>query len=582
MIDHMNRTMQKHIVTIEDPIEFLHRDRNCIINQREVGQDTASFKRALRRVLRQDPDVILVGEMRDEETVHTALSAAETGHLVLSTLHTVDAPETVNRIIDFFPPHQQQQARAMIAGTLKGIVSQRLVKTADGQGRVACCEIMVMTGRVHDMILDPKLTGQLPEVVAEGGYYGMQTFDQHLLKHLQAGRITYEEAMRAATSPHDFKLMVAAVGPIADLPTQPSPRPSRSPRPARRCRRRSPRRRPRRRRRRLRRPASRTSRAVDSRRPVGRGAGRVVPTFHGPLRRIVTRTLKAFYDDQMTHHAAALTYYALMSLFPAVLLALSLLGLVGQYPQTYDALLDYLTDVVPASLVEPLDSSLRSAFQAKGTATTTLVISVGLALYGTTGVLEAARRALNVVFDVSNGRSFLRRKLVDVGSTIVLMALILVCLVLAFVGGGLAEDLLGYLGLGEGVSRLWNQLRWPAAVLVAMGVFSFIYYVTPDIRHRAFHWITPGAVVAVLLWLAASYGLSLYLSRVADVGGDLRRVREPDRAGRLALADQRRAAVRRRAQRRDRAPEGTGGGRAAARHAQPARASRVAGHRFNK
>ena len=162
MIDHMNRTMQKHIVTIEDPIEFLHRDRNCIINQREVGQDTASFKRALRRVLRQDPDVILVGEMRDEETVHTALSAAETGHLVLSTLHTVDASETVNRIIDFFPPHQQQQARAMIAGTLKGIVSQRLVRTADGEGRVACCEIMVMTGRVHDMILDPKLTGQLP------------------------------------------------------------------------------------------------------------------------------------------------------------------------------------------------------------------------------------------------------------------------------------------------------------------------------------------------------------------------------------------------------------------------------------
>src|SRR5919198_23044 len=149
---------------------------------------TGSFKRALRRVLRQDPDVILVGEMRDEETVHTALSAAETGHLVLSTLHTVDAPETVNRIIDFFPPHQQQQARAMIAGTLKGIVSQRLVPTADGNGRIACCEILVMTGRVHDMILDPKLTGELPEVIAEGSYYGMQTFDQHLLSHLQAGR----------------------------------------------------------------------------------------------------------------------------------------------------------------------------------------------------------------------------------------------------------------------------------------------------------------------------------------------------------------------------------------------------------
>jgi twitching motility protein PilT len=229
----MNRTMHKHIVTIEDPIEFLHRDRNSIINQREVGQDTASFKRALRRVLRQDPDVILVGEMRDEETVHTALSAAETGHLVLSTLHTVDAPETVNRIIDFFPPHQQQQARAMIAGTLKGIVSQRLVRTADGQGRVACCEIMVMTGRVHDMILDPKLTGQLPEVVAEGGYYGMQTFDQHLLAHLQAGRITFEDAMRVATSPHDFKLMVAAQTKHGErIGAQPASQPAAEPAPA--------------------------------------------------------------------------------------------------------------------------------------------------------------------------------------------------------------------------------------------------------------------------------------------------------------------------------------------------------------
>src|SRR3954453_2894822 len=229
MIDHMNRTMQKHIVTIEDPIEFLHRDRSCIINQREVGQDTASFKRALRRVLRQDPDVILVGEMRDEETVHTALSAAETGHLVLSTLHTVDAPETVNRIIDFFPPHMANQVRAMIAGTLKGIVSQRLVRTADGNGRVATAEILVMTGRVHDTILDPKLTGHLPEVIAEGGYYGMQTFDQHLLQHLHAGRVSMEEAMRVATSPHDFKLMVAAAskpgkdGPEAAVSAPPVP-----------------------------------------------------------------------------------------------------------------------------------------------------------------------------------------------------------------------------------------------------------------------------------------------------------------------------------------------------------------------
>ena len=163
-------------------------------------------------MLRQDPDVILVGEMRDEETVQTALSAAETGHLVLSTLHTVDASESINRIIDFFEPHQQSQARAMIAGTLKGIVSQRLVRTADGTGRVATAEILVMTGRVHDMILDPKLTGQLPEVISEGGYYGMQTFDQHLLEHLEAGRITMEEAVHMATSPHDFKLMVAAGG----------------------------------------------------------------------------------------------------------------------------------------------------------------------------------------------------------------------------------------------------------------------------------------------------------------------------------------------------------------------------------
>jgi twitching motility protein PilT len=212
MIDQINRFHARHIVTIEDPIEFLHRDKRSIINQREVGADTASFKRALRRVLRQDPDVILVGEMRDEETVSTALSAAETGHLVLSTLHTVDAPETVNRIIDFFPPHMNQQVRAMLAGTLKAVVSQRLVKTADGRGRVACCEVLRMTGRVRDMIMNPEETGKLVDVIAEGAYYGMQTFDQALLAHVQGGRITMEEAMRAATSPHDFKLMVASDG----------------------------------------------------------------------------------------------------------------------------------------------------------------------------------------------------------------------------------------------------------------------------------------------------------------------------------------------------------------------------------
>jgi membrane protein len=234
--------------------------------------------------------------------------------------------------------------------------------------------------------------------------------------------------------------------------------------------------------------------------------------------RIIMRTLKSFYDDQMTHHAAALTYFSLMSLFPALLLAISLLAIVGEYPRTYDAIISYLRDVVPASLLEPLDQSLRSAFQAKGTATTTLVISVVLAFYGTTGVLEAARRAMNVVFEVSGGRSFLRRKAVDIISTVILMALILVSLVLAFIGGGFAQDLLGFVGLGEDVARVWNDLRWPAAVLVAMLVFSFVYYVTPDVQHRSFRWITPGAIVGVLLWLVASYGFSLYLSRIADVG----------------------------------------------------------------
>jgi twitching motility protein PilT len=212
IVDHINQSGAKHIVTIEDPIEYLHRDKKSIINQREVGVDTASFSRALRRVLRQDPDVILIGEMRDEETVHTALSAAETGHLVLSTVHTVDATESINRLLDFFPPHQQQQARAMIAGVLKGVVSQRLVPNLTGDGRVAVCEVLRMTGRVKDLITNPMETARLHEVIEEGEYYGMQTFDQALLGHLQAGRISMETALRTATHPHDFKLLVAADG----------------------------------------------------------------------------------------------------------------------------------------------------------------------------------------------------------------------------------------------------------------------------------------------------------------------------------------------------------------------------------
>jgi twitching motility protein PilT len=212
IIDHINSGHSKHIVTIEDPVEFLHRDKSSIINQREVGEDTESFARALRRVLRQDPDVILIGEMRDEETVRTALSAAETGHLVLSTIHTVDAAESVNRIIDFFPEAEQRQARAMLAGTLKAVISQRLVPTPDRQGRVATCEILRMTGRVKDMIMNPDETGKLPEVISEGAYYGMQTFDQALLHHVQHGRVSMDDAVKAATHPHDFKLLVSSDG----------------------------------------------------------------------------------------------------------------------------------------------------------------------------------------------------------------------------------------------------------------------------------------------------------------------------------------------------------------------------------
>ncbi len=212
MIKHINDTMPKHVITLEDPIEFLHRDSKAIIQQREVGADTESFVRALRRILRQDPDVILIGEMRDEETVETGLSAAETGHLVFSTLHTLNATETINRIIDFFPLHQNPQVRAMLAGTLKGIISQRLVRTVDGKGRVPIVEVMVATSRIKDMIVDPDQTSKIEEAIGEGAYYGMQTFDQALLTHLKAGNISMEEAMKAATSPNDFKLMVAAGG----------------------------------------------------------------------------------------------------------------------------------------------------------------------------------------------------------------------------------------------------------------------------------------------------------------------------------------------------------------------------------
>ena len=234
---------------------------------------------------------------------------------------------------------------------------------------------------------------------------------------------------------------------------------------------------------------------------------------------VVKRTALSFYDDQMTHHAAALTYYGLMSLFPTLLLALSLLGLLGQYPETYDAIIGYLRDVAPESVVAPLDSSLEGALRNKDTAATTLVIGIVLAFYGTTGVLEAARRALNVVFEVEGGgRSFLRRKTIDVASTILLLALLLPTAVLVFVGGRFADDLLGFIGLGPTAAQIWSIARWPAAVAVAMLVFAYVYYVTPDVRQRSFRWVTPGAIVGVLLWLLASVAFSEYISSVADVG----------------------------------------------------------------
>jgi len=211
MINMVNHSMAKHVITIEDPIEFTHSDDKSIINQREVGTDTGSFARALRRVLRQDPDIILIGEIRDAESAQIALSAAETGHLVLSTLHTVDATETINRLIDLFPPHERNQVRTMIAGTLKGIVGQRLIRTKDGE-RTPACEVMVTTGRIRDFITDPAQTSQIEQAILEGEYYGMQTFDQALLKLVEEDRVNYEEAIKVSSRPQDFKLMVYSLG----------------------------------------------------------------------------------------------------------------------------------------------------------------------------------------------------------------------------------------------------------------------------------------------------------------------------------------------------------------------------------
>ena len=218
MIDYINTARTANIVTIEDPIEFLHRDKKSIVNQREIGSDTFSFSDALRSALRQDPDVILVGEMRDFETISTALTAAETGHLVLSTLHTLDAAETVHRIITVFPPYQQKQVRMQLASVIKGIISQRHVAKADGSGRVPAVEVMLGTLSVREAIIDDAKTRQIPSIIAAGlTHYGMQTFDQSLLMLYKQGLITYEEAIMTASNPDDFALKVKGIQSTSDL-----------------------------------------------------------------------------------------------------------------------------------------------------------------------------------------------------------------------------------------------------------------------------------------------------------------------------------------------------------------------------
>ncbi len=212
MIDYVNTQQACHIVTIEDPIEYTFRDKRSVINQREVGFDTMSFSRALRAALRQDPDVVLVGEMRDFETAQIAMTAAETGHLVLSTLHTVDATETVSRIISMFPTHQQQQARLTLAAVIKGVISQRLLPRADGKGMVPALEIMVNTERVREMIEDPNRTREIKTAIAEGLHpYGMISFDQSLAALVKQRHVTYEEAVKHSSSPADFALLFRGV-----------------------------------------------------------------------------------------------------------------------------------------------------------------------------------------------------------------------------------------------------------------------------------------------------------------------------------------------------------------------------------
>ncbi len=217
MVNYINDNRTCNVITVEDPVEYLHKDRKSIISQREIGFDTLTFANALKSALRQDPDVILVGEMRDLETIETALTAAETGHLVMSTLHTLDAAETVNRIISVFPPYHQRQVRMQLSGVLKGVISQRLVPRADGKGRVPAVEVLVSTGRIRECIDDKEKTKQIPEAIAQGyTTYGMQTFDQSLMHLYTTGFITYEEALRQSSNPDDFALKVSGISSTSD------------------------------------------------------------------------------------------------------------------------------------------------------------------------------------------------------------------------------------------------------------------------------------------------------------------------------------------------------------------------------
>lgn len=215
MVDLVNSRREVHIVTIEDPIEILHEDKLSIINQREVRVDTEDFHVALRAAMRQDPDVILLGEMRDQQTVTAALAAAETGHLVMSTLHTANAQETISRIVDFFPPYEQRQVRLSLAGALRGIVCQRLVPRADGGGRCVAVEICVNTGRIADAIIDPLKTSSITQLIAEGAFYGMQTFDHHLVALIQNGMVSVADGMTVASNPHDITVELRRLGLVA-------------------------------------------------------------------------------------------------------------------------------------------------------------------------------------------------------------------------------------------------------------------------------------------------------------------------------------------------------------------------------